>query len=138
MQWSDIQFAPPRKTLRQFAALWLVFFGLLALWEAIGRSRTGIAYGLAIVALTIGPIGLVKPEWMRLIYVGWMIVAFPIGWTISNLTLAALYFGVFTPISLAFRLAGRDPLKLKRQDGADSYWEPKPTPTDLRRYFKQF
>ena len=36
MQWSDIQFDPPRKTLRQFAGLWLVFFGGLALWQGSG------------------------------------------------------------------------------------------------------
>ena len=27
MRWSDIQFDPPRKVLRQFAGLCLVFFG---------------------------------------------------------------------------------------------------------------
>ena len=35
MQWSDIQFHPPLKTLRQFAGLWLVFFGGLAAWQGI-------------------------------------------------------------------------------------------------------
>ena len=41
MRWSDIQFDPPRKVLRQFAGLWLLFFGGLALWEILGRGRTG-------------------------------------------------------------------------------------------------
>ena len=40
MQWSDIQFDPPRKTLRQFAGLWLVFFGGMAIWQALVRGRT--------------------------------------------------------------------------------------------------
>ena len=35
MHWSDIQFDPPRKVLRQFAGLWLLFFGGLALWEIL-------------------------------------------------------------------------------------------------------
>ena len=43
MRWSDIQFNPPRKTLRQFAGLWLVFFGGMALWQALVRGRTGLA-----------------------------------------------------------------------------------------------
>ena len=42
MRWSDIQFDPPRKVLRQFAGLWLLFFGGLALWEILGRGRTGV------------------------------------------------------------------------------------------------
>ena len=39
MQWSDIPFHPDRKTLRQFAGLWLVFFGGMALWQALVRGR---------------------------------------------------------------------------------------------------
>ena len=75
---------------------------------------------------------------MRFIYVGWMVLAFPIGWTVSQVMLAIMFFGLFTPIGLVFRLIGRDPLQRTRPSGRESYWEPKPTPADLRRYFKQF
>ena len=138
MRWSDIQFDPPRKVLRQFAGLWLLFFGGLGLWEILGRGRTEFGWFLALLAVTIGPLGLIRPEWMRMIYVGWMVLAFPIGWTISQVILLAMFFGVFTPIGLAFRLFGRDPLHRTRRSGLDSYWEPKPVSTDLGRYFKQF
>ncbi len=84
MRWSDIQFDPPRKTLRQFAGLWLVFFGGMALWQALVRGRNWTGAVLAVLALTIGPLGLARPEWMRWIYVGWMVLAFPIGWTVSQ------------------------------------------------------
>jgi hypothetical protein len=138
MRWSDIQFDPPRKTLRQFAALWLVFFGGMALWQGLVRERAGLASILAVLALTIGPLGLARPEWMRRIYVGWMILAFPIGWMVSQVMLAMMFFGLFTPIGLVFRLLGRDPLHRTRRPDLESYWAPKPAPTDLRRYFKQF
>ena len=138
MRWSDIQFDPPRKVLRQFAGLWLFFFGGLALWEILGRGRTGFGVFLALLAVTIGPLGLLRPEWMRLIYVSWMVLAFPIGWTVSQIILLAMFFGLFTPIGLTFRLLGRDPLRRAPRSGLDSYWEPKPVPTDLGRYFKQF
>ena len=36
MQWSDISFQPSRKTLQQFAGLWLVFFTALAAWQILG------------------------------------------------------------------------------------------------------
>jgi Saxitoxin biosynthesis operon protein SxtJ len=138
MRWSDIQFDPPRKTLRQFAALWLVCFGGMALWQALVRERAGLASILAVLALTISLLGLARPEWMRRIYVGWMILAFPIGWTVSQVMLAVMFFGLFTPLGLVFRLLGRDPLHRTRRPGLESYWAPKPAPTDLRRYFKQF
>jgi hypothetical protein len=138
MHWSDIPFDPPRTTLRQFAGLWLVFFGGMALWQGLARGRVGQALVLALIAVTIGPLGLVRPDWMRWVYVGWMILAFPIGWTVSQLILALIFYGLFTPISLVFRLTGRDPLHRVRQPALESYWTPKATPTDSRRYFKQF
>jgi hypothetical protein len=138
MRWSDIQFDPPRKTLRQFAGLWLVSFGGMALWQGLVRERAGLASVLAVLALTIGPLGLARPDWMRRIYVGWMILAFPIGWTVSQVMLAVIFFGLFTPIGFLFRLLGRDPLHRIRRPELESYWAPKLTPTDLRRYFKQF
>lgn len=138
MHWSDIQFDPSRKVLRQFAGLWLLFFGGLALWEILGRGRSGVGAGLALLAVTIGPLGLFRPEWMRWIYVSWMVLAFPIGWTISQIILLAMFFGLFTPIGLMFRLLGRDPLQRARRSGLDSYWELKPVSTDLGHYFKQF
>jgi hypothetical protein len=138
MRWADIQLNPPRTTLRQFGGLWLVFFGGLALWQAVARGRVWLGLALAAVALTIGPAGLIRPEWVRLIYVGWMILAFPIGWTVSQIILLIVFFGLFTPIALLFRLFGRDPLCRARRPGLETYWVTKPVPTDLRRYFKQF
>ena len=73
-----------------------------------------------------------------MIYVGWMIAAFPIGWTVSQVTLLILYFGLFAPIGLVFRLMGRDALERRRRPGIESYWTPKPAPANVRSYFKQF
>jgi hypothetical protein len=67
-----------------------------------------------------------------------MVLAFPIGWTISQVVLALLFYGLFAPIGLVFRLIGRDPLHRARQPGKESYWTAKATPSDLRRYLKQF
>jgi hypothetical protein len=138
MRWSDIQFDPTHKTLRQFAGLWLAFFGTLALWHGLARGRIAVGLGLGLLALVVGSLGLVWPEWIRFIYIGWMVLAFPIGWTISQVMLAVMFFGLFTPISLVFRLAGRDSLQRARQAQPKSYWVPKPTPADLGRYFRQF
>jgi Saxitoxin biosynthesis operon protein SxtJ len=138
MQWSDIPFDPPRTMLRQFAGLWLVFFVGIALWQGLARGHVVQGLVIALIAVTIGPLGLVRPDWMRWIYVGWMVLAFPIGWTVSQVMVAVMFFGLFTPIGLLFRLIGRDPLHRVRTPERTSYWSPKSTPADLRRYFKQF
>jgi len=110
----------------------------MALWQALVRGHAGLASILALLALTIGPLGLTRPEWMRWIYVGWMVLAFPIGWMVSQVMLAVMFYGLFVPIGLIFRLLGRDPLHRARRAELKSYWAPKPAPADLRRYFKQF
>ena len=138
MQWSDISFRPPAKTLRQFAGLWLAFFGGLALWQGLVRGQTGLATLLAVLALTIGPLGLIRPGWIRPIYVGWMVLAFPIGWTVSQVMLALMFYGLFTPIGLLFRLLGRDALHRTRRPEVESYWTPKPAPAGPKSYFRQF
>ena len=138
MQWSDIQFNPPRATLRQFAGLWLAFFGGLAGWQAMARGNLALAAVCAILALTIGPLGLVRPLLVRPIFVAWMVLAFPIGWTVSQIILAVMFYGLFTPIALVFRLIGRDPLHRAHRPELETYWLSKPAPADLRRYFKQF
>jgi hypothetical protein len=138
MQWSDIPFKPDRKTLRQFAGLWLVFFGGMAIWQSLVRGRTGLGLSLGALALVVGVAGLIRPEWVRLIYVGWMVLAFPIGWTVSQVMLLLMYWGLFVPIGLIFRLIGRDALHRARRPGVVSYWIPKPAPADVKNYFKQF
>src|SRR5262245_51553273 len=108
MHWSDIPLRPSTRTLRQFAALWLLFFGLLAVWQWLAKENVLLATTFALLAGVIGPLGLIWPQLLRWIYVGWMIAVFPIGWVVSRVVLAILFYGVFTPIGLAFRLTGRD------------------------------
>jgi hypothetical protein len=138
MQWSDVSWHPSTRTLRQFAGLWLAVVGASAAWQALVRQRPTVALVLALLALLVGMAGLVRPSLVRWPYVGGMVLAFPIGWAVSMLLLAILYFGIFTPLALLFRLRGRDVLRLRRPEGAASYWTPRPTVTDPRGYFRQF
>jgi hypothetical protein len=124
--------------LRQFAALWLVFFGGIAAWQGLARGRVGIALVLAILAVAVGVLGLARPQAVRPIFVGWMILAFPIGWTISLILLGLVYYGLFLPLGLVFRLLGRDALLLRPRPSQTTYWTPRSSPADVRRYFRQF
>ena len=137
MQWSDIDFRPSSRKLRQFAGLWLVCFLGLALWRVLRGDQTAAAI-FAAMALTLGPVGLVFPRVMGPIMVGWTVLAFPIGWIVSQVMLGLLFYGLFTPLALVFRLIGRDALELRRRPNATSYWTPKPTPADPARYLRQF
>ena len=138
MQWSDISLTPSSRTLRQFAGLWTAFFGGLACWQGLAREHTTLAVVLGALAITIGPLGLVWPQTVRLIYVGWTVLVFPVGWLVLRIIMAALFYGVFTPIALVFRLSGRDALGRSPGNDASTYWTRKPMPRDARSYFRQF
>ncbi len=138
MRWSDIPFSPPDRMLRQFAGLWLLTFGGLAAWQGLARGRPGLAALLGVTATVVGGPGLIRPRAIRLIFVGWMVLSFPIGWAVSNLLMSALYFGMFLPLGLVFRLIGRDALGLRPRPDATTYWRPHRSPADVRRYFRQY
>jgi hypothetical protein len=136
MQWSEVIKPPKPRLLRQFAGLWLLFFAGLAGWRAWHGQPDVRAALLLGLALSIGLLGLAQPRGIRWIYTGWMIAAFPVGWTVSKVMVAAMFYLVFTPVALIFRLMKRDALHLRRPT-VDSYWTPKEQPASVREYFRQ-
>jgi hypothetical protein len=80
----------------------------------------------------------IVPALGRRIYVFWMLAAAPIGWTISHLVLAAVFFLVLFPIGLGMRLVGRDPMQRTFDREARSYWIKRDGQSEPARYFRQF
>ena len=137
MQWADAVPHPPARMLRHFAGLWLLFFMSWAGWRASTGRADVWALALAVVAVSVGVVGLLWPPAVRWIYTAWMMAAFPIGWLISRLLLSVLFYGLFTPIAVIFRLWGRDALGRKHQQGI-SNWHDKSAPSSLDQYLRQF
>jgi hypothetical protein len=69
--------------------------------------------------------------------VGWMALAYPIGWVVSHVLLAATYFLVFTPIGWMMRIFGRDPLERTIDRSARTYWIAHEPGGDPSSYFRQ-
>ncbi|MCX6904142.1 MAG: SxtJ family membrane protein [Verrucomicrobia bacterium] len=138
MKWSELPLHPSRKILRQFAGMWLVFFGCLAAHQGLVRNRPLLGLGIGVAAVVVGGLGLFRPAAVRWVFVGWMVLVFPLGWLISQVLLLLLFFGLITPVALLFRLKGRDVLRRKPGGGLTTFWMNKEPPQDLRRYFRQY
>ena len=90
------------------------------------------------MGVVLGIVGLVWPAGVKWPFVAWMVAAFPIGWLISQIMLAVMFFGLLTPVAILFRLRGRDLLRRKPAGTEASLWTVKETPRDVRRYFTQY
>jgi hypothetical protein len=138
MKFADIPFHPARRTLRQFAAIWLVLFLALGLKHYFKEGHHTAGLVLGCVGLVIGVPGLLQPTLVRWVFVGAIVLTFPIGWFVSQLMLALLFYLLITPAALFFRLRGRDLLGRKRASDRSTFWAKKEMPQDVRSYFRQF
>ncbi len=129
---------PSHRELSTFGALFALFFGLIGglIWwkfhaPTVAYALWSVAALITILFYTIRPIR--KP-----IYLGWIHLAYPIGWVISHAAMAMIYCLVFTPIGLIMRLFGRDPMERRFDRSAASYWVEHNPAGEPGRYFRQF
>lgn len=133
----EIQWNPGNKQLRQFAGIWFpAFCGLLGwiiglksgYWAAvqIGWSICGVQAAL----------GLLYPSAIRPVFVGLILLTFPIGWVVSHVLLGAIFYLIVTPIGVVLRLTGHDPLQRQRPSG-DSMWKTPVGKSDPASYLRQ-
>jgi hypothetical protein len=137
MQWSQVTFDASSRVLRQFAAIWLIVFGALAA-RKLYLDHTTLAAILAAAALAVGVPGLFYPRSIRPVYGLAMAAAFPVGWLVSQALLALVFFGMFLPVAMVFRIIGRDALRREKSTASETYWEPWPQVANSDRYFRQF
>jgi Saxitoxin biosynthesis operon protein SxtJ len=120
-------------------------FGLVVtgvfLLVALGPLRHGqtprswafaVASVFALIAL-LKPILLSRLNWL------WTKLGILLGKVVSPIALAILFYGVLTPVAVVMRFTGRDPLRLKLDPEADSYWierkPPGPPPDSMTNQF---
>jgi fatty acid desaturase len=127
---------PSRSDRLKLGVLFLGVFGLVAAlqWRAEQPTRA-LAFAAAAVLLCL--VALIPPAGRRL-YVAWMALGLVLGTITRPLFMTLAYAVLFVPLSLVFRLLGRDALKRKRRAGVETYWEDYPEATDRSRYFRQY
>jgi hypothetical protein len=145
MKLIEINFHPTDRVLRQFGWICAAGFPLLA-WVFSGRPRpwnstwedwtwVGILFaaGLAVAAT-----GVVAPRLIKPLFVGLSLITLPIGLIVSELMLLAIFFLLFLPFGLVFKLIGRDAMERRFEPGRSTYWVAKRPASGLRQYFRQY
>jgi hypothetical protein len=143
-----VNWHPHRHQLRSFGLVCLVAFGALATWALVRESIFGLtlapptsrtlALSLGVVAALSALMALVAPAALRPLYVALTALSVPIGYVVSHAVMAAVFFGLLLPIGIVFRLMRRDALGRTQDRVRQTYWEPRPTRVDVRRYYRQF
>jgi hypothetical protein len=108
--------------------------GGLAVWRAGGLTRTAIILwsvgaGLAVAAFI--------PKPGRLAYLAVYLPTSIIGYVVSNIILALMFFLVITPLGVILRLMGKDLLQQRSQRGK-TQWRPVRTVKSEDSYYRQF
>jgi hypothetical protein len=91
-------------------------------WRRHVLGQTAYLLVLAL-PLTVLLTCLVRPRWYRGFYRGGMTVSFTIGQAMGQVLLALLFLFALTPLAIVLRLLGKDPLKIKRDIHAATYWQ---------------
>ena len=122
---------------RSFGMVMAVAFGLLTLVNAwhVGRAWpwTGALAALFFVVAILFPAVLKPLNWI------WFRFGLFLHKLINPIVMALIFFGTVVPIGLIMRVMGKDPLRLKFQPDADSYWidrqPPGPPAESMREQF---
>jgi hypothetical protein len=111
---------------RSFGLVFAAVFAIVAFWPLLSRAQprwwsVGVAAAFACVALA-APRLLATPNrlWMR--FGVWL------GRVVAPVATGVLFFVVFTPIGALMRAMGKDPLRLRREPDAETYWLPRTPP----------
>ncbi|MBI5937114.1 MAG: hypothetical protein HY850_04630 [Betaproteobacteria bacterium] len=139
MEASHRTLAPPKQgsSDRAFGWVMAVFFGLIGLWPLLSAQATrdwalGLAAAFALAAL-------LAPRRLAPLNRAWMQLGLLLHKITNPIVLGVAFYLVIAPIGLLMRLAGHDPLRLKRDDSAASYWiarqPPGPPPASFPRQF---
>ena len=122
---------------RSFGFVFAVVFVVIAAWPLLAGNGVrswalAVAGAFALVAVLMPSLLAVPNRW-------WMKLGLLLGKIVSPIALGILFFGVISPTGALIRLFGKDPLRLKRDADAPSYWiarePPGPPPESMTNQF---
>ena len=122
---------------RSFGITFAVVGAIVALWPLLDGEAPRwwlLALAAALLAVSFTAAHLLRP--LNKI---WLKVGLLLHKVVSPIVLGILFYAVIAPMGLAVRLTGKDPLRLRFEPAAPSYWivrePPGPAPKSMSRHF---
>jgi len=125
-----------KKELREFGltmGVILVILGGVALW----RGRPTYPYLFGCGAL-FAAAGLALPAALKPLQKAWMAFGIMLGFVMSRVVLAILFYAVITPIGLATKIFGMDVLDQRIDKKANTYWKDRAEVKTKESYENQY
>lgn len=119
MNLSDIELPSNRKFGFFFSAIFLI---ACAYFYYVGNLT--LSYMLGIIGLLFLAVTIIKADALLPLNKLWMRFGLLLGMIISPIVMGVIFFGLFTPISTAMRLFGRDELRLRFKHKT-THWIPR-------------
>ena len=134
----DLKTTFSKRELMWFGPLFALFAGMiggLVMWKFEAPNVAGwiwmISAGVIVIYYLVPPL-------RKSLYTGWMLAVFPIGWVVSHVLLAAVFYLLVFPIGLLMRLFKYDALSRRFDRKKKSYWIERERVEDPRKYFRQY
>jgi hypothetical protein len=122
---------------RSFGLVFTAVFALICLapLKSGGEPRLW-AGGIGAVFFAVA---LLRPALLKPLNRVWFLIGMALHHVVTPVVMGLLFFLTVTPMALLMRLCGKDPLRLKRDPAATSYWilrqPPGPAPESMSRQF---
>ena len=108
------------KELRQFGLMVGGVFSVIGLWPMFLRGEPLRLWAVVLGSLLILS-GSLVPTWLAPVHRGWMWVGHVLGWINTRIILGVIFYGLITPIGIAFRMLGKDTMRQSFSDTRSTY-----------------
>lgn len=136
--WAHLPKEASTKTLVSSAVIWGLLLPAAAwLFHYWGRFERTTAMAFTLVGVVLGVAQLI-PGFGEAVYLGILRFTAIFGYFIFRIMLTVVFFVMVTPMGLALRFAGKDPLELHLKPGTTPQWHEHARPGDARRYYRLF
>lgn len=131
------QAGPRIPSERSFGMVFTGFFALVGFWPIVIHGRPPHWWAI-VVALIFAGCTLLRPQTLRPLNFVWYKIGTALHQIVNPVLMGLIYYGAFVPMGLIMQFRGRDPLRMRKDQQAESHWIRRLPPLPGENLHKQF